>query len=100
MSNDIRTDAGRTAGQWSGVSAEGLQAGLVCIRENIPVKHACERLVAREMPYRALPPEDLHSFKVHHIWGCDQGGDCLAGTHANRIESLASARSFSSIDQH
>lgn len=100
MSDDIKTNAGRTVGQWSGESVEHLQTELNRIREDLKAENSTERLVAKSMPHRDQLPEDLHSFKAYHIWGCDQGGNCLVGTHANRVEPLDKVRSFSLIDHH
>jgi len=52
------------------------------------------------MPHREQLPEDLHSFKAYHIWGCDKSGRCLVGTNADRIEPVEKVRSFSLIDHH
>lgn len=100
MSNEIKTNAGRTVGQWSGENVEELQLELVRIREHLRSENSDERLVAKEMPHRAQLPEDLHNFKAYHIWGCDLGGNCLVGTHANRVEPVDKVRSFSLIDHH
>lgn len=61
MSNDIKTDAGRTVGQRSGESAEELQVDLARIREGLRAENSRERLLAREMPHRKQLAEDLHS---------------------------------------
>jgi hypothetical protein len=100
MSNDIKTNAGRKVGEWSGESAEQLLAELARIRDDMRSENSTERLVAKQMPHREQLPEDLHNFKAYHIWGCDQGGNCVVGTHANRIEPLEKVRSFSLIDHH
>lgn len=100
MNNDINTSAGRKVGEWNGESAEALQNELSRIREVLKSENSTERLVARSMPHREQLPEDLHSFKAYHIWGCDQNGNCLVGTHANRIETLEKVRSFSLIEHH
>ena len=100
MSNEIKTSAGRTVGQWSGESAEELQSELARIRDDLRSNNSTERLIAKEMPHREQLPEDLHNFKAYHIWGCDLGGNCLVGTHANRIEPVDKVRTFSLIDHH
>ena len=100
MSNEIKTNAGRTVGHWSGESVTELQTELSRIRDELKVSESTERLVAKEMPHRDQLPEDLHNFKAYHIWGCDSSGNCLVGTHANRIEPLEKVRSFSLIDHH
>ncbi len=100
MSNDINTDAGRKVGEWNGESAQALQAELERIRDQLKMESSSERLVARRMPHREQLPEDLHAFKAYHIWGCDREGNCLVGTHANRIETLDKVRSFSLIEHH
>lgn len=100
MTNEIKTDAGRTVGNWSGEKAEELQHELARIRDELRAENSRERLVAKQMPHREQLPEDLHTFKAYHIWGCDQGGNCVVGTHANRIEPLDKVRSFSLIDHH
>ena len=100
MSNEIKTDAGRTVGEWSGERAEDLQQELARIRGSLQTQNSRERLVAKQMPHRDQLPEDLHRFKAYHIWGCDRSGLCLVGTHANRIEPLDKVRSFSLIDHH
>lgn len=100
MSNEIKTNAGRTVGHWSGEEITELQAELSRIRDELKVGESTERLVAKEMPHRDQLPEDLHNFKAYHIWGCDPSGNCLVGTHANRIEPLDKVRSFSLIDHH
>jgi hypothetical protein len=100
MSNDIKTSSGRKVGEWSGQNATELLDELARIRQALKEEASTERLVAREMPHRDQLPEDLHNFKAYHIWGCDQGGNCVVGTHANRIEPLDKVRSFSLIDHH
>ena len=100
MSNEIKTNAGRTVGQWSGERAEELQTELSRIRAELKAGNSTERLVAKEMPHRDQLPEDLHKFKAYHIWGCDLSGNCVVGTHADRIEPLDKVRSFSLIDHH
>lgn len=100
MTNEIKTDTGRIVGTWSGENATELQAELTRIRNSLREENSAERLVAKKMPHRDQLPEDLHSFKAYHIWGCDQGGNCLVGTHANRIEPVDKVRSFSLIDHH
>lgn len=100
MSNEIKTNAGRTVGQWSGDTVDELQSELTRIRETLRSENSTERLVAREMPHRDQLPEDLHNFKAYHIWGCDRGGNCLVGTHANRVEPIDKVRTFSMIDHH
>lgn len=100
MTDEIQTDAGRVVGQWSGESAEALQTELERIRNQLKSDNSTERLIAKQMPHREQLPEDLHSFKAYHIWGCDQSGHCLVGTHANRIEPVDKVRTFSLIDHH
>ena len=100
MTNDITTNAGRKVGEWSGESAEELLNELARIRDHLRSEKSTEKLIAKQMPHREQLPEDLHNFKAYHIWGCDLGGNCLVGTHANRIESLDKVRSFSLIDHH
>lgn len=100
MSNEIKTNAGRTVGQWSGETVQDLQMELTRIRETLRSENSSERLVAKQMPHRDQLPEDLHNFKAYHIWGCDQGGNCLVGTHANRVEPVDKVRTFSLIDHH
>ena len=100
MSNEIKTNAGRTVGEWSGETVEDLQAELTRIRDGLRAEGSTERLIAKEMPHRDQLPEDLHNFKAYHIWGCDQGGNCLVGTHANRVEPVDKVRTFSLIDHH
>ena len=100
MSNDIKTTSGRKVGEWSGESALELQSELFRIKESLRSENSTDRLNAKEMPHREQLPEDLHNFKAYHIWGCDRGGQCLVGTHANRIEPLDKVRSFSLIDHH
>lgn len=100
MSHDIKTNAGNTVGQWNGERVEELQTELSRIRDTLRAQSSTERLVAKEMPHRDQLPEDLHNFKAYHIWGCDRSGNCLVGTHANRIEPVEKVRSFSLIDHH
>jgi hypothetical protein len=100
MTNEIKTDTGRAVGNWSGESAQELQQELTRIREALRAENSAERLVAKKMPHRDQLPEDLLTFKAYHIWGCDQKGNCLVGTHANRIEPIDKVRSFSLIDHH
>lgn len=100
MSDEIKTDAGRTVGQWSGESVADLQTELTRIREELEAESSRERLVAKTMPHREQLPEDLHNFKAYHIWGCDRVGNCLVGTHANRVEPVDNVRNFSLIDHH
>ncbi|MGA7981829.1 MAG: hypothetical protein WCA32_16590 [Chromatiaceae bacterium] len=100
MSSEIKTNAGRTVGHWNGESAAELQQELSRIRDELRAGGAAERLVAKEMPHRDQLPEDLHNFKAYHIWGCDRSGNCLVGTHANRIEPIEKVRSFSLIEHH
>ncbi|MCB1789325.1 MAG: hypothetical protein KDJ27_07590 [Gammaproteobacteria bacterium] len=100
MSNEIKTSNGRTVGQWSGERAEDLVQELERIRGELQSQNAAERLVAKQMPHREQLPEDLHSFKAYHIWGCDRAGNCVVGTHANRIEPVDKVRTFSLIDHH
>lgn len=100
MSDEIKTNAGRTVGEWNGARAEELQVELSRIRDALKAESSTEKLVAKEMPHRDQLPEDLHSFKAYHIWGCDQSGNCLVGTHANRIEPVEKVRTFSLIDHH
>ena len=100
MSNEIKTSSGRTVGHWTGERADELKAELSRIREELEVGASTERLVAKEMPHRDQLPSDLQNFKAYHIWGCDRNGNCLVGTHANRIEPLEKVRSFSLIDHH
>ena len=100
MTDEIQTNAGRVMGQWSGESAESLQAELERIRDELRAQNSRERLVAKQMPHREQLPEDLHSFKAYHIWGCDKSGRCLVGTNADRIEPVEKVRSFSLIDHH
>ena len=88
MRKKIKTDAGRTVGQWSGESAEELQAELSRIGENLHTDTSRERLVTREMPHRKQLPEDLHGFRAYHAWSRGHGDYRLVGTHANRIEPL------------
>lgn len=100
MSNDINTSSGRKVGEWSGQDANELLAELARIRDHLRSENSNERLNAKEMPHRDQLPEDLLNFKAYHIWGCDQAGNCVVGTHANRIEPLDKVRSFSLIDHH
>lgn len=100
MSDEIKTSTGRTVGQWSGESAEELQSELSRIREELQSSNSTDRLVAKQMPHRDQLPEDLHNFKAYHIWGCDRNGQCLVGTHANRIEPVDKVRTYSLIDHH
>lgn len=100
MSDEIKTNMGRKVGEWSGETVEELQQELNRIREGLRSENSSERLIAKEMPHREQLPEDLHNFKAYHIWGCDRSGNCLVGTHANRIEPLDKVRSFSLIDHH
>ncbi len=100
MSDDIKTDAGRTVGQWSGESVGELQVELTRIRNGLREESSRERLIAKQMPHRDQLPEDLHNFKAYHIWGCDRNGNCLVGTHANRVEPVDKVRTFSLIDHH
>ncbi len=100
MSDEIKTNSGRIVGQWSGESAKELQGELARIRGELQSDNSSDRLVAKQMPHREQLPEDLHNFKAYHIWGCDHDGNCLVGTHANRIEPLEKVRSFSLIDHH
>lgn len=98
--NEIKTNTGRTVGQWSGESAADLLNELGRIRATLQSENSAERLIAKQMPHREQLPADLHSFKAYHIWGCDRAGNCLVGTHANRIEPLDKVRTFSLIDHH
>jgi hypothetical protein len=100
MSDEIKTNDGRVVGQWSGENVEALRVELQRIREALRSESSRERLVAKQMPHREQLPEDLHSFKAYHIWGCDTSGQCLVGTNADRIEPLDKVRSFSLIDHH
>lgn len=100
MSDEIKTDAGRVVGHWTGESVEALRDELTRIRQALRSEGSGERLLAREMPHRQQLPEDLHSFNAYHIWGCDQAGNCLVGTNANRIERVDKVRAFSLIDHH
>lgn len=100
MTDEIRTDSGRVVGQWSGETVQELQAELARIREALRSENSRERLIARKMPHRDQLPEDLHNFKAYHIWGCDSGGNCLVGTHANRVEPVDKVRTFSMIEHH
>lgn len=100
MSNEIKTDTGRTVGEWSGASVQELLQELGRIRQELRLDASRERLVAKQMPHRNQLPEDLHSFKAYHIWGCDLAGNCLVGTNADRIEPVEKVRAFSLIDHH
>ena len=100
MSDDITTDAGRVVGSWNGESAEELQKEIARIREQLKSESTRERLKPKEMPHRDQLPEDLHNFRAYHIWGCDQSGNCVVGTHADRIEPVEKVRTFSLIDHH
>ena len=100
MKNDICTNAGRKVGEWSGESVIELQTAIARIRVHLITEGSSERLVAKEMPHRDQLPPDLHSFNAYHIWGCDSAGNCLVGTHANRIETLEKVRRFSLIEHH
>ena len=100
MNNEIKTNAGRTVGQWSGETVDELQVELTRIRDTLRSESSTERVIAKQMPHRDQLPEDLHNFKAYHIWGCDRRGNCLVGTHANRVEPIDKVRSFSLIDHH
>jgi hypothetical protein len=100
MSDEIKTNTGRKVGEWSGDSVADLQNEIARIRDGLKSENSTERLIAKEMPHRDQLPEDLHSFKAYHIWGCDRDGNCLVGTHANRIEQIEKVRTFSLIDHH
>ncbi|WP_018078615.1 hypothetical protein [Thiobacillus denitrificans] len=100
MSDEIKTNAGRVVGHWDGQQATQLMSELANIRQQMLKEGSEDKLIAREMPHRDQLPEDLHSFKAYHIWGCDAGGNCVVGTNANRIESIQKVRSFSLIEHH
>lgn len=100
MTDEITTESGRVVGAWNGEKAEELQIELARIWNSLRDEGARERLVSRKMPHRDQLPEDLHSFKAYHIWGCDLNGRCVVGTKADRIEPVDKVRTFSLIDHH
>ena len=100
MSDEIKTNVGRKIGEWSGMKVTDLQDEISRIRSILSSENSAERLIAKEMPHRDQLPKDLHTFKAYHIWGCDLEGNCLVGTHANRIESIEKVRTYSLIDHH
>lgn len=100
MNDEIKTDAGRVVGEWNGERVEDLRVELGRIWGVLRQEGARDRLVARQMPHRDQLPEDLHTFKAYHIWGCDRQSQCLVGTKADRVEDVEKVRTFSLIEHH
>ena len=100
MSDDIKTQSGRTVGSWNGADVQDLQQELDRIRQTLRSEGSSEKLIAAEMPHREQLPSDLQHFAAYPIWGCDRQEQCLCGARANRVVSVEDVRQYSLIDHH
>lgn len=100
MSDEIKTNTGRTVGTWNGNSAQDFLRELTRIRQAMAAEKSTEKLVPREMPHRDQLPEDLKNFNAYPLWGCDKSGSCVVGAGANRIEPVEKVLSFSLVEHH
>lgn len=98
--DEIKTSTGRVVGSWDGKCTKELMAEIRRIKTTLAQERAADTLISKEMPHREQLHEDLKSFRAYHLWGCDESGQCLVGSGANRIESVEKVLSFSLIDHH
>ncbi len=98
--DEIKTSEGTVVGSWDGKDINELKDEILRIKKQMAADGLREKLDSRMMPHREQLHENLLEFKAYHLWGCDQNGQCLVGTGANRIESEAKVLSFSLIDHH
>ncbi len=98
--DEIKTSEGTVVGSWDGKDINELKDEILRIKKQMAADGLREKLDSRMMPHREQLHENLLEFKAYHLWGCDQNGQCLVGTAANRIESEEKVLSFSLIDHH
>ena len=98
--DEIKTNSGRVVGSWNGEKVRDLMAEIARIKQMLQQESASDSLDSRSMPHRDQLHQDLLQFKAYHLWGCDQRGECLVGTGANRIESIEKVLSFSLVEHH
>ena len=100
MSDDIKTNEGRSVGSWNGNSAQELKDELTRIKKGLAAEKSRGKLIPHDMPHRDQIPEDLKSFNAYPLWGCDKSQSCLVGASASRIEPVQKVLSFSLIEHH
>lgn len=94
MSNDITSRQGAVVGQWDGREVGALKAELARIKRELLSQGSGDKVEPQGVPHREQLPEDLREFTAYIIWACDQSGECLVGSGANRTESVESIREF------
>ncbi len=98
VSNNIVSRNNAVVGNWDGEDAEGLKIELDHVKKKLRAEGGGDRVEPSGIPHREQFPDDLKNFTPYILWGCDKKLICLAGSGANRLESVETIRKYYAND--